>query len=65
MDETLTQNECRYCHRVFRPIYENKPYDALYINLTNLELVSVNRQHAFPIQYCPMCGRKLSDSNGD
>lgn len=69
---TKEQKNCPYCHgdgsRLdnesiwgSKPIQGIDDYDAMAINLSKCQLVSTNALHAFPINYCPMCGRKLGE----
>lgn len=67
------QANCPYCHcdgsrfdneslwgsKIIQGIDD---FDAMVINLSKCQLVSANALHAFSINYCPMCGRKLGEN---
>ena len=69
---TEEQQKCEYCHSGGsrfdneslwgkKPLQGINDFDKMAINLSKRQLVSADALHAFPINYCPMCGRKLSD----
>lgn len=69
---TEEQQKCEYCHSGGsrfdnESLWGKKPlqgidfYDLMAINLSKCQLVGTNALHAFPINYCPMCGRDLRE----
>jgi len=57
-DGSRFDNESLWGNRLIQGINDS---DAMAINLSKCQLVSADALHAFPINYCPMCGRKLGD----
>lgn len=66
------QASCPYCHSDGsrfnnESLWGSKPiqgidfYDLMAINLSQCQLVTTNALHAFPINYCSMCNRKLGE----
>lgn len=69
---TEEQQRCEYCHCYGsrldnESVWGSKPiqgidfYDVMAINLSKRQLVTTNALHAFPINYCPMCGCDLRE----
>lgn len=67
------QADCPYCHSDGSRLDNESlwggefiqgidDFDEMVINLSKCQLVSAYALHAFPINYCPMCGRKLVGS---